>query len=973
MKKQVVISGFALKNSREIREIGATASLYVHEKSGAQLFHLACDDDNKVFSIAFKTIPANSTGVAHILEHCVLNGSKNYPARSTFMELVKGSMHTFINAMTGSDMTIYPVASTNGKDFVNLMRVYLDAVFFPMVYEQPEIFYQEGWHHELKDPGGELAVRGVVYNEMKGAFSSPDSIIHRFSRQAQFPDNTYAFESGGDPASIPELGYGEFLDFHRTHYHPSNSMIYLYGDMDLEATLKLIDGEYLSKFEDKGIRLEIPAQKPFAKVRKLECEYPVDENKDPSDQYHLSLTWTHGSLPDAQLAGDLTILADILMWTPASPLKKAIMESGLARDATCHVHADMKQPTLSIVCKQMRKEDIPALEKLIHAELKRLVKEGIDKRLIEGVVNSREFHLREASMGNMPRGLFYNWSSCSQWLHGGDPAEALAFEPLLEGFRRGLGEPYFEGLIEQALLKNHHASQITFVPVPGLVARQDAELKEKLAGVKAKLGQQEAEELVKLNQRLQEYQAEPVSEADLLKIPVLSLEDLDPAARQYPLEREAWREFTLLKHPLQTNGIVYLKAYFDLAHAEEEDLPWLSLYSYLTGMVDSQNHSYSELSKEIDIHTGGIALSLSILNSYQEPDEIMPKFVVSGKAVAAKSAKLMELAAEYALKPVFTDTARLKTVILEQKAKLEAQLLRGGMMVAINRMFAPFSALHHYQDLAFGLGYYHFLCDLATRLDKGMAEIVEELEWVRQTFFTQRNLVISLTAGEEEIAQAFQFLRPVVANISTEAYAPVEHHVRFENLNEGILAPVQVQFCVQGGNFFRKGYSYSGRLRVLNNILSNDYLYREIREKGGAYGAFSGFSLGGYMYFASFRDPNLRETLEVYDGAADYLRSFDCSRRELDKYVIGEISNLDYPKTPENMGAQADEDHLTGFTQADRQQIRDELLSTKVEDIRACADMIGAITSKKHYCVFGSEQKVKEAQELFDRLTPLFK
>lgn len=973
MKKQAVKHGFLLQDSQEIKEIKAVANIYEHVKSGARVLHLATDDTNKVFCMAFKTIPEDDTGCPHILEHSVLNGSKNFPGKSTFMELIKGSLHTFINAMTASDMTMYPVASTNDTDFLNLTRVYLDAVLYPKIYEQPNILHQEGWHYELHREEDELAIKGIVYNEMKGAFSSPDGLIYRYCQHAQFPDTPYGFESGGDPESIPELSYKQFLAFHKKYYHPSNSCTVLYGDIDIDATLELMDKDYLAHFKRDDSVVSMPAQKPFSKALTLEQEYPVEENKDITDQYYLCLNHTFGQITDAYTAEALGALAEILMSTPASPLKRKIMESGLAADSSCYSLVDILQPTLIFTFKQVKKENIPALVKLVNTELKRLVKEGIDKKLIEAVLNQQEFFMREAQMQNFPKGLYYAWNALPLWMHGGDPLAALRFEPILKELRKALKKPYFEELIDKALLKNHHSSQVTFVPVPGLLHKQELALKEKLAGVKSAMKKKELAQLVEFNQQFTLWQKEEVSAADLEKIPKLDLEDISKTSHSYPLEKESWKEFTLLKHPVNTNGIVYLKAYFDLAHAREDTLPWLALYCYLTGKMDSKNLSYADLSNETNIHTGGISLQLSLFNSYQDPDQILPKFVIRGKAVAAKTAKLTELAAEYAFQPVFADTDRLKTLIRELKSKVEQQIMRSGVSVAISRMFSPFSQIHHFGDLTRGLGYYHFLCDLEGRLETELPSIVEELEWVRETFFTQNKLIISLTAAPEEIEVSSRELVPMIANISTAVTEAAENHFATHDIREGILAPSQVQFCAQGGNFFLKGYSYSGKLRVLNSVLSNDFLHRELREKGGAYGAMSDFTLSGYMYFCSYRDPNLKETLDVYQNVAEYLRSFDCSKRDMDKYIIGEISSLDYPKTPENIGSQSDDDYITGFTQEDRQQIRDEVLSTKVEDIRGYAEMIERIMEKKHYCVFGNETKVKEAEALFNRITPVFK
>ncbi len=972
MKKQAVKHGFAHISSREIPEIAATAHYYEHQKSGARLVHLACEDSNKLFCATFKTVPTDNTGCPHILEHSVLNGSRNFPAKSTFMELIKGSLHTFINAMTDSDMTLYPVASTNAKDFVNLSRVYLDAVFFPKIYEQPNILHQEGWHYELTGPEEELKLKGVVYNEMRGAFSAPDSIIERYNQQAQFPDNTYGCESGGDPMEIPRLTFDDFIAFHKKHYHPSNSHLFLYGDVDADALMEIMDSEYLSHFQKDTETVTIEAQKAFSKTKKLELQYPVEEGKDITDQYHLSLNYTFGQNPDYNLTQAIVVMMNILMRTPASPLKQAILKSGLAKDTSYSLREGLLQPTFSLICKQVKRDNVEALASLIQSELKRLVKEGIDKKLIEAVLNSREFALREGQASWGPKGLYYAWTMYPHWIHGGDPLDALGFEDSLKELRRGLSEPYYENLIDQAMLKNHHSSQIVFVPVPGLGNQWDSELKDELAKIKAKMPPAEIDRLVSFNREFLDWQKEEPSSEDLEKIPVLSLKDINPVAQSYPTEVDKFSEFTLLKHEQNTNGVVYLRAYFDLSHAAEEDLPWISLYTQLTGQVDSRDHGYADLSNEINIHTGDIRLMLTLRNDYQDPDEVLPKLVLSGKAVHNKTDKLVELAAELALRPVFTDHDRLKLLIRETKAKMETQLFYSGEGVAINRMLAPFSRVHRYSDLVGGLDFYHFLNGLDQKLDTDIEEISADLEWVRETFFTRRNLLISLTSDPASIAEAFGHLRPIVEEISAETYVPVDRHFVASDLNEAILAPVQVQYCAKGGNFFRKGYSYSGKLRVLNNILSNEFLHREIREKGGAYGAWSSFSPYGNMYFCSYRDPNLQETLDVYDRVPEFIRNFDCNRREMEKYIIGDISQLDYPQTPENKGALADNDYITGFTQEDRQQIRDEVLATKIEDIRAYADLVEAIMTRNHFCVFGNEVKLREAEKLFDRLTPVF-
>jgi presequence protease len=973
MKKNPTLHGFELLQSHEIKELGATYNRYKHKKSGAELIHLATTDNNKAFNIAFKTIPEDDTGCPHIMEHSVLNGSQNYPAKGTFMELIKGSLNTFINAMTSSDWTSYPVASTNDKDFMNLMKVYLDAVLKPRIYNEPMIMDQEGWHLELFDEDDELKYRGVVYNEMKGAFSSVDSLMGRMCQHTQFPDTPYGYESGGDPDAIPELTHDKFNAFHQKYYHPSNSKIWLYGDMDIDACLKVIDTEYLQEFEDPGITLEIPTQKPFAKPKKITYQYPLADDQKPEGQYHLALNYSFGKITDGWLAATASFLADLLMNTPASPLKAVIRESGLCKDSQIYVDNDILQPTMTIICKQVKKEALDPLSKLIKKEMKRLVKEGFDKKLVEALINSKEFFLREAQMQGFPKGLFYNLMCFGLWNHGGDPVDILAFEGYLAHLRKGLQEPLFEDLLESFCLNNPHASEIHFEPVPGLITKQDEAIKAKLAELKKTMSKAQIQDLIKENLKLKAWQEETDSEDDLLKIPLLSLDDVDPQASSTDCEKEAGKGYTLLKHPIQTNGIVYLKSYFDLAHASQEDLPWLRLYTQLLGQLDTQRFSYGELDNEIRNHTGGIKLAMEIFNSYQTPDDIIPKLIFSGKAVADKVPNLMDLAAEFMLKSRFDNPTRLKGLIREIKASTEEFVIMRGVSVAINRMFAPFSQLHSWKDKITGLDYLHFLGELEKNLDNDIDKIIGELQWVQEHFFNLQKTTFSLTANQELIPQASKDLELLISKLSPESYEPVPHEFETKAINEGISAPIKIQYVVKGGNFFRKGYSYSGKLRVLSNILSNEFLYKEIRVKGGAYGCAAGFTLDGYQYFYSYRDPNLRESLDVYNRVPEFIRTFQCSKREMDKYILGEISQLDYPKTPEASGTQSDIDFITGFTQEDRQQIRDEVLSTKLEDLRVYADMIQAILDKNHYAILGNEANIRAAADLFDVITPVFK
>ncbi|MFA7543773.1 MAG: divalent cation tolerance protein CutA [Candidatus Cloacimonadaceae bacterium] len=595
------------------------------------------------------------------------------------------------------------------------------------------------------------------------------------------------------------------------------------------------------------------------------------------------------------------------------------------------------------------------------------------KKLVEAVINAREFFLREAQLQRFPKGLFYILSSFGLWNHGGDPTQVLAFEGYLKELKKGIKKPLFEELIQACFIDNPHASEIHFIPVPGLIARQDEAVKAELAEHKAALSKKEITKLIQLNTELKAWQEEPDSEADLLKIPLLKLSDVDVKAPENPTEVEAFKEFKLLKHPINTNGIVYFKQYFNLEHAKKENFPWIMLYTQLLGMVNTQNYSYGELYNEIQTHTGGITLNLNVVNSFQTPDEVIPLLTLHGKALTTKMDKLLELSAEFTMNALFDDPARLKTLIRELKTNKEAQIIQGAVQVAIRRMFAPFSELHELEDDIHLLGYYHFLSELEERLESEMENIMEELKWIQGRFINLNKSIISITANESQIPELVSALPILLNKMPNEEYEPVSRGFETQYKNEGIAAPIKVQYVIKGGNFFRKGFPYSGKLRVLGNILSTEYLYKELRVKGGAYGGGASFTPDGYQYFYSYRDPNLKESLDVYNGVADYIRKFDCSRREMEKYILGDISAQDYPQTPEAKGSQGDMDYIRGFTQADRQQIRDEVLATTPEDLRVYADMVQNLMSHNHYAVFGGEDAILANKELFDVITKVIR
>jgi presequence protease len=961
---------FNLIKTKTVTEINAETFLYEHIKTGARLFYIKNDDPNKVFDIAFRTPPEDDTGCPHILEHSVLNGSKHFPAKNTFTELCKGSVKTFLNAFTMADLTSYPIASTNDKDFMNLMHVYLDAVLYPNIYNSPDILKQEGWHHELLKPGAEIIYKGVVYNEMKGAFSSPETIMSKKITHIQNPDTPYRFESGGDPEIIPQLTWERFKAFHQRYYHPSNCWIILYGDLDIVQTLEFIDTNYLSHFDKINPGSDLPWQQPFSVPITVEEPYSIGEEENPEGKYYLSLNFTCGDVLDIFTCSQLAILTQILMDSPASPLNRALLESDLCEESSARFNDYCRQPMLSITCKNVKQENLKPLRNFIFEHLKNLVRDGIDKKLIEGTINKNEFFLREADMRGFPKGLFYAMSALKTWLHDGDPLSNLEFEPILDELRRGLKEPLYEQLIDKYILQNPHSSTIHLEPVPGLVSKRDEQTRIILQGYKNTLNDEQIKALIEDNLKLQQWQSTPDTEEDLEKIPFISLSDIKKEAEPLFNEVEQHGKTTLLKHAVNTSGIVYLNAYFDISHLPESDLPWVKLLTDLVGNLDTANLSFAELSNEIDIHTGGIHLSLSFFNDWRDSGKVLPKLTLEGKCVLAKTEKLLQLMVEHTFKTVFTDLDRIKQLITELKAHSHMRVINAGSVIATRRMLAQDNLYNHWLDLTQGMEFYRYLLEVEKQLAENPTAVSGKLAAMLRQVFTKDNLIISITSSETDIGQVWHKIGMLTDEIRQENLPEVEYKVEPNKINEGIFAPVNVQYCAQGGNYSQLGYAYSGKMEVLENILSNDFLMQEIRVKGGAYGIMVNFSRFGYLSFCSYRDPNLAGTLAVYGKVYDYLKNFHCTSHEFEKYIIGTVASLDMPQTPSQKGTNGDYYHITGLDFADKQKLRDEVLSTTIEDIRQYANMIAEVMKKKQYAVFGVEANLKEHSGLFDVILP---
>lgn len=967
-----VYHGFKLLEEKNIKEINSTGRIFEHEKSGAKLFHLENDDDNKVFSISFRTPPEDSTGLPHILEHSVLCGSRKFPSKEPFVELIKGSLNTFLNAMTFSDKTMYPVASRNSKDFRNLMDVYLDAVLYPNIYKYPEIMMQEGWHYELENRDGELTYKGVVYNEMKGAFSSPESILMRKVQESLFPDTPYGVESGGDPEVIPELTQEQFTAFHKKYYHPSNSYLFLYGDMDILENLSFINDEYLKNFDKIDVDSEIPEQKPFTEERKLVLDYPVSFNEKEEDKTFLSLNFAIGKGTDKELSLAFDILEHLLLETPAAPLKKALIDADLGKDVFGSYDNSVLQPTFSIVVKNSNEGKIEEFRKVVFNTLSNLVNNGIDKTLVESSINIKEFQLREAESDGYPKGLMYGIRCMDSWLYGEDPILHLEYEDVLAKVKSALTTDYFEKLIKEHIINNTHRSLVVVKPKKGLSEEKAEELNKKLADYKASLSETDINKIIENTRKLKERQETPDSQEVLESLPLLSLSDIDPKSEELPLTEKDLLGLKVLFHPIFTSGIGYVNLYFDSRTVPQDKLPYISLLSAVLGKIGTEKYGYEELSNIININTGGIRFSGDAFAECGSHEVFHPKFSVRSKALISKLPELMDITGEILGHTKFNDKKRLKEIIQEMKSRLEMRMLQRGHTVAAKRACSYFSPIAKYEETLVGLSFYKFISDLDNNFEAKLEEIVSNLEKVASLIFNKDNVLLSFTGDDKDYRAFEQNFPALFENLGNEEPVYTEYKFEFGALNEGLMTSSKVQYVAKAYNFKQLGYSYTGSLQVLKTIVGFDYLWNRVRVQGGAYGAFANFQWGGNTVFSSYRDPNLVETLDAYNKTGDFVRNFDADNREMTKYVIGTISELDSPLTPAMKGFVADEYYIRHITQERVQNERDTILSTRKEDIKALAGLIEDVMKQNYFCVLGSEEKIKANKDIFGNIINIF-
>lgn len=954
-------------------DINANALILEHDRTKAKIVTIQNDDDNKSFIIGFNTPQKDSTGVPHILEHSVLCGSDKYPVKDSMKEIATGSLNTFMNAFTYPDRTLYPVSSMNDKDFDNLVSVYLDAVFCPRVYKEPRIFMQEGWHYEMDDENDELKINGVVYNEMKGVYSSPDSALSSYSQFSLFPDTQYGVESGGDPACIPELSYEAFTNFHKTLYHPSNSRIFLYGDIDYEKVLGYIDSEYLSKYDKLENVCEIKLQDKFDKSVRVEKEYSISESESNENATFLAYNVVTGDYRDVLASEAISIINYALCNVPGAVLKEKLTKAGIGNEIHSEFTTDIGQHVFSIVAREAQAEDEAKFVQIIEDTLSEIVKNGFDKNTLRAVIANEEFSYREADFGFYPKGIAYGMMTFDTWAYSdenifADLNKNKVFQTLKDGVDNGL----FEKILDECILNNNHKSLVVMKPKANLDKENDEKLREKLAKYKETLSKSEIDEIVKKTKDLHDYQEEPDSEEALATIPTLSISDISPNAKPLNYENVKIGSTDGIYTKQFTNGIAYVNLSFDANGLDDDKYGALYLLGKILERVDTTKHKYAELTNQLLLKFGGLSCNASVFKGIFDTDEYNTQFEISFKALYENIPECIELVREILKESVFDDKKRLHDIVSEVKVGYAAGLSESGHSLANGEALALVSKAQAENEKLCGMNAFRYLEMLTKDFDANVDKLIADLKSCLDYFLVRDNMTFGISCEES----AYEDVKQAIGTLLDEFPLTGETHrkkdVEIHSQNVAYKSSSQVQYVTMSGNFVKKGFEYTAKLKVLNSILDNDYLYTGVRLQGGAYGVWMSATRSGDLTLTSYRDPNLSRTLDVYRNMIKYIEEFAESESVVERYIITTIGMIDTPITASLNAIRNYSAYKGKITNEVFERERAQVLSTTVSDIRAMAPMIKAALEDDNYCVVGSGIKIEEEKDLFDKVEPLF-
>ena len=966
---------YTLVAKEKLEDINATAYTLRHNKTKARVVCLQNSDDNKAFMIGFKTPNNKGTGVAHILEHTVLCGSEKFPVKDAMTEVSKGSVNTFLNAFTYPDRTLYPVASCNDKDFQNLMEVYLDAVFNPRVLKEKKIFMQEGWHYEPNENNTGLIVNGVVYNEMKGVYSSPDSMLSYYTLFSLFPDTQYGVESGGNPEEIIDLTYEDFCDFYEKLYHPSNSRIYLYGNMNFEEKLKYIDEEYLSHYEEAEIDSEVKMQAPFTKKKRIEKEYSLADSDDEKDSTYLSYNVVCSDFADVKTTEVMDAINYALCSVPGSKLKKRLIDAGIGKDVYSELGTDTCQKVFSIIAQDANPDDEDKFVEIIESTMREIIKEGFDEKALEAAISISDFSYREADFGMYPKGVSYGSMIFEKWLYTDDDIFTnLKQNAIRKELRENIKSGLFEQVLKERVLENKHKTILTMKPKKGLSKEKDEELNKRLSKYYDSLTDAEKKAIIKESKALKKYQDEEDTEEALATIPSLTLKDIEKKINRCIYKVEEIDGINSVYTETDPNGIVYFMLGFNATNIPKRLLPALSVLKSQLGLMDTENYTYGELVNETYIKTGMIYYNTMIYKDYLKPNDYLFNFEVKSRTLHEFLPDAFKLIEETLFTTKLDDKKRLKENLEQSKVRIQGYMLQAGHAVAASRALSSVSDSHALMELVSGMGYYRYIEEILSNFDEASDALIKDMKEVLSLLVTKDNLEINYGTDRKHKKAFCRAVSEFAKKLPATSKANKLVHVKANKGSEAFSCSSMVNYAVVSGNYVSKsGLPYTGNLLVASKILNTDYLWNEVRLKGGAYGCFCSFRSNGEAIMASFRDPNLKKTYKTFSKVSDYLRKYDGDKSEVERYIISTVGDMDIPLTPSMRVARSYVYHKTNTTNALKQRERNEILSTTKADINASSKYVDALFKNKAYSCVGSEDKLASEGKMFTSITPLFK
>ena len=950
-----------------IEDIQSNVTIYKHNKTNARICTIENDDNNKVFSIAFRTPAINDGGLTHILEHSVLCGSKKYPVKDPFVELLKSSLNTFLNAFTFPDKTMYPCASQNDKDFKNLMSVYMDAVFYPQIYQHEEIFMQEGWHYHITDENEPITYNGVVYNEMKGAFSDPQQILFRDILHSLFPDTTYSYESGGDPKYIPDLTYEEFKEFHSKFYHPSNSYIFLYGNCDMEERMNWLDEAYLNDFEAIDFDTTVKYQKPFDKPISQASYYPVSPNVSLENKTFLSYNVAFPSTLDVKLMMASSILVDVLLNNPGAPLKQAIIDAKLGEDVAAAFDDGLLQPMLGIMVVNSNAERQQEFINLIDSSLKEILANGLDHEAIRSLINFQEFKAREDKFGRMPKGLNIQMVCLNSWLYDEEnPFSKVEAIQYYDELRNDLDNGYFEQIIEKYILNNNHKTYTMLVPSHTCANEKEAELTKKLADYKASLSKEELKALIQKNKDLAAYQSAPSTPEEIATLPKLELEDLTVEPEKYNLEIIEGKYKTLFSNYF-TNGIHYLSYSFDLSNIDKESLQYVQLLSDLFTNVSTTNKHYGQIHQDIQNYTGGLSFNVSTYTTTSNKTKVV--LSVKFSSLKKNLDNAMDMIVDIINNTNFKDFKRIYERISEINVGLEMSIPQRGHAVSLIRAMGYFDESKYLSDAINGISYLDFIHDIYVNFETKKVEVSNKLTSLLPIIFNKNRMIYRFTGNEECLANTNELVDKFYDSLSDVEHTFVSDYKPY-NANEGFTTQFDVNYVARAGRY---NQPFNGAMHVLNNALSMDYLWMQVRVHGGAYGCMLQTTTNGVIGFTSYRDPEIARTNKVYEEVVDYIKNLNPSDEDLLKYKIGAIGSLESVLHVSVKGDLAQSQYLQDITYEQLALQRKQVIEATKEDLINLAPLFVEALEMNNLCVIGNANKVEANKEMFKEVNGLIK